>query len=144
MKSLSAEAVISSCNIPTIPLMVAQAMNPAPRPPSPSARDATQKALRRENVHQLSTRDAQVLMGLPSANDGKEGRARLESFFSLEPAHNGDIQTRANEPPRSPVPPRPSREGRKMSIIRTVSFYLLSLWLKQTLSYSVCGGYISD
>ncbi|KAG1726811.1 uncharacterized protein EDB91DRAFT_55882 [Suillus paluster] len=36
---------------------IAQAMNPAPRPPSPSARDATQKALRRENPNQLSSRD---------------------------------------------------------------------------------------
>ena len=119
VKSLSAEPVISSCNIPTIPLMVAQAMNPAPRPPSPSARDATQKALRRENTHQLSSRDARVLMGLPSINDGKEDRMRLESFFT---ATNGDSQTQANELPRSPAPPRPSREGRKMSINRTVSF----------------------
>ena len=120
--TLSAEAVISSCNIPTIPLMVAQAMNPAPRPPSPSARDATQKALRRENLHQLSSRDAHVLMGLPSTAYGKEDRARLESFFSLETAANGDIQTQSNEPPKSPAPPRPSREGRNISIIRTVSF----------------------
>ncbi|KAF8324573.1 uncharacterized protein EI90DRAFT_3075110 [Cantharellus anzutake] len=62
------KAVISSVNIPTIPLSVAQAMSPAPRPPSPTARDATQRALRRENTSQLSSRDAQVLMGLPSEN----------------------------------------------------------------------------
>lgn len=61
------EPVISSCNIPTIPLTVAQAMNPAPRPPSPGARDATQKANRRENPNQLSSRDARILMGLPSS-----------------------------------------------------------------------------
>ncbi|KAG6914452.1 hypothetical protein DXG01_017185 [Tephrocybe rancida] len=59
------EPVISSCNIPTIPLRVAQAMNPAPRPPSPTARAATQKALRRENTNRRSARDARVLMGLP-------------------------------------------------------------------------------
>lgn len=105
--------------------MVAQAMNPAPRPPSPSARDATQKALRRENPHQLSTRDARVLMGLPST-DGKEDRTHLESFFSLEPATNG---AQANELPRSPAPPRPSREGRKLSIIRPVSFIRSELCL---------------
>jgi len=52
------------------PAYVCPAMNPAPRPPSPSARDATQKALRRENPHQLSGRDARVLMGLPSTYDG--------------------------------------------------------------------------
>lgn len=139
VKSLSAEAVISSCNIPTIPLMVAQAMNPAPRPPSPSARDATQKALRRENPHQLSSRDARVLMGLPSANDGKEDRTPLESFFGLEPATNGDAQTQTNELPKSPAPPRPSREGRKMSVIRTVSFIcsVSSVILTQTLLCSL-------
>jgi hypothetical protein len=58
--------VVSSCNIPTIPLTVAQAMNPAPRPPSPTARAATQKALRRDNPDQLSSRDAEILMGLSS------------------------------------------------------------------------------
>jgi hypothetical protein len=61
-------------------------MNPAPRPPSPGARDATQKALRRENPHQLSSRDARVLMGLPSpdlnvTNHNGE-RTRLENFFA--------------------------------------------------------------
>lgn len=58
--------MVSSCNIPTIPLTVAQAMNPAPRPPSPTARAATQKALRRDNPDQLSSRDAEILMGLNS------------------------------------------------------------------------------
>lgn len=61
-------------------------MNPAPRPPSPTARAATQKALRRENPNQLSTRDAQILMGLSSSSnntaDGKDGRIRLDSFFT--------------------------------------------------------------
>jgi hypothetical protein len=63
-----AEAVISSVNIPTIPLVVAQTMNPAPRPPSPGARDAAQRATRRENPNQLSTRDAKILMGIPGAD----------------------------------------------------------------------------
>ncbi|KAG8725135.1 polar growth protein [Ceratobasidium sp. 395] len=39
----------SSCNIPAIPLAIAQQMNPAPRPPSPSEREAAQHAARREN-----------------------------------------------------------------------------------------------
>ncbi|KAG6912503.1 hypothetical protein DXG01_014148, partial [Tephrocybe rancida] len=104
--------VISSCNIPTIPLMVAQAMNPAPRPPSPTARAATQKALRRENTNQLSTRDARVLMGLPSPEEGGEERARLTSFFaSQEVAMEGEMV----KTPRSPVPARPSREMRRVS-----------------------------
>ncbi|KAJ3862371.1 hypothetical protein EV359DRAFT_45309 [Lentinula novae-zelandiae] len=99
--------VISSVNIPTIPLMVAQAMNPAPRPPSPTARDATQKALRRENPNQLSSRDARVLMGLPTNSDTKEERVKLESFFS---------STTVDDASKGPAPPRPSREARRASI----------------------------
>ncbi|PPQ92793.1 hypothetical protein CVT25_003904 [Psilocybe cyanescens] len=112
--------VVSSCNIPTIPLVVAQAMNPAPRPPSPSARDATQKALRREYPDQLSSRDARVLMGLPGS-DAKEERARLDSFFSDDAmASNGNA---ANDMPPTPrraaAPPRPSREMRRSASQRT-------------------------
>ncbi|KAF8900318.1 hypothetical protein CPB85DRAFT_1439599 [Mucidula mucida] len=84
------QPVISSCNIPTIPLMVAQAMNPAPRPPSPTAREATQKALRRDNPNQLSSRDARVLMGLPHQ--------------SAEPAPSF-----MESPVKSAPPPRSSR-----------------------------------
>ena len=61
------EAVISSVNMPTIPLSVAQTMSPPPRPPSPAARDATQRAMRRENTSQLSSRDTRVL-GLSPEN----------------------------------------------------------------------------
>ncbi|KAI0638634.1 hypothetical protein C8Q77DRAFT_1092036 [Trametes polyzona] len=121
--------VMSSCNIPTIPLTVAQAMNPAPRPPSPTARDATQKALRRENPEQLSSRDAQVLlMGVPSKENGSSGeRARLDSFFT-----NDTVSTNGPEPfgaknvggaPKSPAPPRPSRELRRMSTSQGPSDY---------------------
>lgn len=116
-----AEPVISSCNIPTIPLSVAQTMNPPPRPPSPTARDATQKALRRENPNQLSTRDARVLMGLPSPDangaEMKESeRARADSFFTLDTvpgAAEVDEQTAAV----GPVPPRPTREARPASSV---------------------------
>ncbi|KAG2143625.1 hypothetical protein DEU56DRAFT_791632 [Suillus clintonianus] len=107
--------VVSSVNIPTIPLTVAQAMNPAPRPPSPTVRDATQKALRRENPNQLSTRDARVLMGLPSpdASDAQDSeRARLDSFFtqqsvSTQPEDESKASSLMNE-----APPRPTREAR--------------------------------
>ncbi|TFK94901.1 hypothetical protein K466DRAFT_579615 [Polyporus arcularius HHB13444] len=113
--------VMSSCNIPTIPLTVAQAMNPAPRPPSPTAREATQKAMRRENPHQLSSRDAQVLlMGMPNKEPNGE-RARLESFFTNdtvstnEPESPVAMKTKKAVSPKSPVPPRPSRELRRIS-----------------------------
>ncbi|KAF5389818.1 hypothetical protein D9757_003678 [Collybiopsis confluens] len=106
--------VISSVNIPTIPLMVAQAMNPAPRPPSPTARDATQKALRRENPNQLSSRDARVLMGLPISSDTKEERLKLESFFhSTTPSMDPNAGA---EKSKFSTPPRPSREARRTSV----------------------------
>ncbi|KAG7097532.1 hypothetical protein E1B28_004874 [Marasmius oreades] len=107
--------VVSSCNIPTIPLTVAQAMNPAPRPPSPTARAATQKALRRENPNQLSSRDARVLMGLPNP-DSKDQRERLDTFFTQEaipPETIGTVRDRAST---TPAPPRPSREARRGSV----------------------------
>ncbi|KAH9942598.1 hypothetical protein B0H21DRAFT_751037 [Amylocystis lapponica] len=112
--------VVSSCNVPTIPLTVAQAMNPAPRPPSPTAREATQKALRRENPNQLSSRDAQVLlMGVPAKEKTPTGeRTRLESFFT-----NDTLSTNGTEPPltaksfspKTAAPPRPSREMRRLN-----------------------------
>ncbi|KAG1873618.1 hypothetical protein DFJ58DRAFT_721902 [Suillus subalutaceus] len=104
--------VVSSVNIPTIPLTVAQAMNPAPRPPSPTARDATQKALRRENPNQLSSRDARVLMGLPSSdgNDAQDSeRTHLDSFFTEQ-----SISSQPEDEPKvaNQAPPRPTREAR--------------------------------
>ncbi|KAF7307159.1 hypothetical protein MIND_00509500 [Mycena indigotica] len=103
--------VVSSCNIPTIPLMVAQAMNPAPRPPSPTARAATQRAMRRENTDQPSTRDARVLMltgFATSDNTPKEERTRLDSFFTNETV-DGAANGGAPGSPQSFVPPRPTR-----------------------------------
>lgn len=99
--------------------MVAQAMNPAPRPPSPTARDATQKALRRENPNQLSSRDARVLMGLPGSD--KEDRARLDSFFANEPVGGSEEGSLAHTPKgqRTSAPPRPSREMRRLSSQRS-------------------------
>ncbi|KAI0313112.1 hypothetical protein OF83DRAFT_1249533 [Amylostereum chailletii] len=112
--------VISSVNIPTIPLTVAQAMNPAPRPPSPSARAATQKALRRENTNQLSTRDAQILMGgVPSESYGqaKEERTRLESVFTNDTNDTSSSDLTAKLGPSPPT--RPSRELRRAMSTQT-------------------------
>ncbi|KAF8524552.1 hypothetical protein BU17DRAFT_42692 [Hysterangium stoloniferum] len=108
--------VMSSCNIPTIPLTVAQAMNPAPRPPSPSQREATQKALRRENPNQLSSRDARVLMGLPAPENGNPqsngDRVRLDSFFTLD-VEKSKAADQVPIPAQSSSPPaRPSRDAR--------------------------------
>ncbi|KAH6914621.1 hypothetical protein BKA70DRAFT_1419581 [Coprinopsis sp. MPI-PUGE-AT-0042] len=109
--------VVSSCNIPTIPLVVAQAMNPAPRPPSPTARDATQKALRRENPHQLSSRDARVLMGIPGPSGTEPERKSVNTFFAEDTPSNVATPTTASRP----APPRPSREMRRMDSVRSTS-----------------------
>jgi hypothetical protein len=110
------EPVISSVNIPTIPLTVAQAMSPPPRPPSPTARDATQKAMRRPDLNHLSTRDAQVLrMGnMPAADKLANGgeRARIESFFTNDTVPS-PIEPEAPLSPSTKAPPRPNREARR-------------------------------
>jgi hypothetical protein len=110
------EPVVSSVNVPTIPLTVAQAMNPAPRPPSPTARAATQRAMRRENTNQLSTRDAEILMSMapptsPSSDGGN--RPRIESFFSELEAE--DPVTPPTNPRLQAPPVRPPREMRRQA-----------------------------
>jgi hypothetical protein len=111
--------VVSSVNVPTIPLAVAQAMNPAPRPPSPTARAATQRAMRRENTNQLSTRDAEILMGMPSSpNSPNSGRPRVESFFNELEAVDPSDQSPS---PKTQAPPvRPPREFRKKGSLSEV------------------------
>ena len=109
-------------------------MNPAPRPPSPTARDATQRALRRENPNQLSSRDARVLMGLSS--DMGSGPTRLDSFFAEYTALENDET--APTSPKS-APPRPSREMRRANSVRSAvranrpsyTLIMLTLLLKQ-------------
>ncbi|KAI0690842.1 hypothetical protein BC835DRAFT_1362697 [Cytidiella melzeri] len=112
--------VVSSSNIPTIPLTVAQAMTPSPRPPSPTARAATQRAHRRDNPNQLSSRDAEVLMSLTTkgkpTNGSQNGdRPKLDTVFTED-----GIKTPQPSSPTSPKkssskvpPPRPSREIRR-------------------------------
>jgi len=112
--------VVSSCNIPTIPLSVAQAMSPAPRPPSPTARDATQRALRRENPNQLSSRDARVLMGLPSENGNaaSQGETDVVHVGPGESTEGSATPTVTGHTPRTatgPGPIRPSRETRRVT-----------------------------
>lgn len=121
--NVPAEPVVSSVNIPTIPLAVAQAMNPAPRPPSPTARDAMQKALRRENPNQLSTRDARILMGIPSV-DNAEAESQPSDSLSNDvmvlgqatgdTSDAGMTASNTSTPKLSKLaPPRPSRENRR-------------------------------
>ncbi|KAF8626727.1 hypothetical protein AX17_006493 [Amanita inopinata Kibby_2008] len=121
--------VISSCNIPTIPLTVAQAMNPAPRPPSPSARAATQKAHRTKDLETLGVKDISevsdhatlVLMGLGPRNGSRtsEERSRVDSVFPGAEKSMKEIDGDSAPTPRAakiPIaPPRPAREVRRQS-----------------------------
>jgi len=84
-------------------------MNPAPRPPSPTQRDATQKALRRENPNQLSSRDARVLMGLPGSGENGSGA-------NQNPVYTYNVENTGETSPMSPTPPRPSRIARAPSV----------------------------
>ncbi|KAJ9096715.1 hypothetical protein QFC21_004985 [Naganishia friedmannii] len=93
--------VISSCNIHTIPLREAQAM--APRPPSPTSMQATQRAARRDNPNQLTARDASVLMEF----DKEKGK-----HMSIAPTM--DSKTAVSGLGYG-APPRPSREMRRPS-----------------------------
>lgn len=106
-------------------------MNPAPRPPSPTQRDATQKAMRRENPNQLSSRDARVLMGLPQDQNGnangtgngtsdKPPRVGDDLFSTLESLpetpqeHISPLASAVNV--AAPPLTRPSREMRRTSV----------------------------
>lgn len=101
-------------------------MSPAPRPPSPTARAATQKAHRQENPHRLTSRDVRVLMGLPGSEGvvGNGDSPKLDQFFSQQGESKGkgtfvpvSPQTARNVPP----PPRPSREMRSSMTSEPVS-----------------------
>lgn len=127
------EPVVSSCNIPTIPLTVAQAMNPAPRPPSPSARAATQKAHRTKDMETLETIGVRninevphnaslVLMGLQPRTSSVE-RTRMEPGFSSAAAgktkkiDDDDTSVMTPRTARPPsAPPRPVREVNRQSL----------------------------
>ena len=125
LMNASIEPVISSCNIPTIPLTVAQAMNPAPRPPSPSARAATQKAHRNKDLETLGVKDLNevpnhatlVLMGLQPQHGSSEDRARVDTLFpGKEKAENEDDLSSTPRAVKSfSAPPRPAREGKRQS-----------------------------
>ncbi|KAK8854717.1 hypothetical protein IAR55_003456 [Kwoniella newhampshirensis] len=97
--------VTSSCNIPTIPLAEAQALQP--RPPSPATRDATQRATRRENPNQLTAHDANVLVS------GLSMKAALTLQMSLDTT-SGE-RRRASTQLSVPSPGRPSRDTRRPS-----------------------------
>ncbi|KAH8798568.1 hypothetical protein DL96DRAFT_1477384, partial [Flagelloscypha sp. PMI_526] len=111
--------VISSVNMRTIPLLVAQAMNPPPRPPSPGERDRAQKSWRRENPNQLSSRDARVLMGLTGREGDGEG-----AILAVEESPTLEVMSKATSstsPPSTPkqdsTPARPARKGSVKSVV---------------------------
>ncbi|KAM0791669.1 hypothetical protein ACM66B_006262 [Microbotryomycetes sp. NB124-2] len=68
---------LSSCDMETMPLSVAQAMSPRPRPPSPTERARVQKErYAGQNPNTLSPKDAQILMEFaPPPTSPKVGTA---------------------------------------------------------------------
>lgn len=97
-------------------------MNPAPRPPSPSSREAIQMALKRENTEQLTKRDT-LILGL-NATDVKYGVARMNSVSSKAAIAEGEGNPSSL---KGSTPPRPSRQlpvGR-MSSVRSVVCFLI-------------------
>ncbi|KAF8318115.1 hypothetical protein DL93DRAFT_2076079 [Clavulina sp. PMI_390] len=123
--------VMSSVNIPTIPLAVAQAMSPAPRPPSPTQRDATQRALRRDNPNQLSDRDAQVLMALPTTT----AATATPSQPSLSPPTSPTLAgiPAPNRPARDST--RPDTKRRNMALEQAQDAELIS-WINKRIPNS--------
>jgi hypothetical protein len=103
-------------------------MNPSPRPPSPRAREAMQRALRRENPNQLSSRDARVLMGLPVDGQQQQQQPPPPLYDGYHSRYGADSTApppqltktaiaAATNVANSLTPPRPAREQRRNSAI---------------------------
>jgi hypothetical protein len=128
------ETVVSSVNVPTIPLAVAQAMNPAPRPPSPIARAATQRPMRRENTKQLFIRDAEILTSMappssPSFEGGNRPRSKsslneLEAEVSITPPTKPRLQVPPVRPPQEMRRQAPTSEVRVLNSVPLVCIYI--------------------
>ena len=128
------EPVVSSCNISTIPMSVARAMDPVPRPPSPSARETIQRSLRRRNTNDPSSRDTRVLLGL-SSNKGDD-QALSDSFAEQ---WQECIWLQKQTSPQKSVLHRPSLPelGRVSSTRSTVSAFAHSFALRsETFPYT--------
>ncbi|KAG2343725.1 hypothetical protein BDR05DRAFT_1023309, partial [Suillus weaverae] len=81
---------------------------------SPTTRDATQKALHRENPSQLSSRDACILMGLPSpdVSDPQDSEQTcLDSFFTQQSIPSQPEDESKSSPVANQAPPRPVTEA---------------------------------
>lgn len=97
--------VTSSANLKTIPLSVAQAMNPPPRPPSPTSARNVQKASLQQNPNTLSASDAAKLMGAavvpssPSFSTMQKSPSSNRYSNGLSPIFSDDHQLSPNTSP---------------------------------------------
>ena len=97
--------VTSSSNIKTIPLSVAQAMNPPPRPPSPTSARNMQKARLQQNPNVLSAQDAAKLMGasiVPSDILSSGEAVSASQTGNLNGASTEQSETTSASPTNSP------------------------------------------
>ncbi|KAH9815184.1 hypothetical protein DFH28DRAFT_1057724 [Melampsora americana] len=74
--------VISSCNIPTMPISEAQKMFPPPRPPSPASRARAQKARLAANPDILSTKDPAMLLNLQRLQQQQQQQQQQQAPIS--------------------------------------------------------------
>ncbi|KAM0751536.1 hypothetical protein T439DRAFT_212506 [Meredithblackwellia eburnea MCA 4105] len=118
--------VVSSCNIETMPLQVAQSMSPRPRPPSPSTRARVQRERYNGSPNTLTPKDAMILMeftagspliGSPTMGVGSPTTKSSEVFRSMSlddgesPRETASVpvETSKSAPHSAPSQPAASR-----------------------------------
>jgi len=110
------ETVVSSCNIETIPLSVAQSMSPRPRPPSPASRARVQKERYAGiNPNTLSAKDAALLMNAPGGLASSATSPRLTANDRRKSSANSVRGSPAPVSPRSPTAKSPLAFGEPKS-----------------------------
>ncbi|KAK9897457.1 hypothetical protein P389DRAFT_57275 [Cystobasidium minutum MCA 4210] len=105
--------VTSSSNIKTIPLSVAQAMNPPPRPPSPTSAIRVQKASVKQNPNSLSQQDAAKLMGAQVITPSPSGMIRSGSNTGLATDKKSSPVSPTKKKTNSLLPPLRSSQRKK-------------------------------
>lgn len=130
--------VTSSCNIKTIPLSVAQAMNPPPRPPSPTSASRVQKASVQQNPNSLSAQDAAKLMGASIIPGSPSATPRGGSITGpSSPTRNRDSVSTGTSPLQSKkkhslIPPLRSSQRKKPVSERTSISSISGMTLQQS------------
>lgn len=105
--------VTSSSNIKTIPLAVAQSMNPPPRPPSPTSAVRVQKASLTTNPNSLSASDAAKLMGASIVPNSTSSTGMERGISSTSAGGKSPPISPSRRKPSSFLPPLKSSQRKK-------------------------------